>query len=159
MAEVIGQFATRGPGGGLVHSPLSNFHVGDLLINGQIWPSVEHYFQAVKTNDPLRREAIRLASSPGEAKSMGTSRSQTVLRPDWEAIKIRVMRYALRHKFVPVNSEGAYLLNTGHALLIEGNDWGDRFWGMVNGGGENWLGHLLMARRAELRYLEVANPQ
>ena len=40
---------------------------------------------------------------------------------------------------------------TGDAELIEGNNWGDTFWGVCNGVGENHLGKLLMARRAQLR--------
>ena len=32
--------------------------------------------------------------------------------------------------------------------LVEGNYWGDTFWGICNGEGTNWLGILLMAERA-----------
>lgn len=40
---------------------------------------------------------------------------------------------------------------TDDAELVEGNTWGDRYWGVVDGVGENRLGKLLMERRAELR--------
>lgn len=44
------------------------------------------------------------------------------------------------------------LLNTGEAELIEGNTWGDKFWGAVwdkelGWVGQNWLGKLLMEER------------
>lgn len=40
---------------------------------------------------------------------------------------------------------------TGDAELIEGNNWGDTFWGVCNGRGENMLGKLLMEIRDYLR--------
>lgn len=40
---------------------------------------------------------------------------------------------------------------TGDAELIEGNHWGDTFWGVCNGVGQNNLGKLLMAIRSENR--------
>ncbi len=39
------------------------------------------------------------------------------------------------------------LLATGDAVLEEGNNWGDEFWGVVDGRGMNWLGTLLMTVR------------
>lgn len=156
MSEVIDRFATRDASDQLVHSPLSNFSASPMEIHGVTWPTVEHYFQGMKTQRDEEREAIRAAPTPGQAKHLGGARSgRCHLRANWEEIKIPVMRMGLRHKFVPSNADGRYLLNTGNALLIEGNDWGDKFWGCVRGLGENWLGHLLMARRAEIRYLEV----
>ena len=35
--------------------------------------------------------------------------------------------------------------------LVEGNTWGDRFWGVCGGVGLNWLGRLLMQVRDEVR--------
>lgn len=43
------------------------------------------------------------------------------------------------------------LLATGNNILEEGNTWGDRVWGTVNGVGENRLGKILMRVREELR--------
>lgn len=39
------------------------------------------------------------------------------------------------------------LLNTGDALLIEGNTWRDYYWGECKGKGENHLGKILMEVR------------
>ena len=44
------------------------------------------------------------------------------------------------------------LLATGNSLLIEGNTWGDYFWGKVNGHGENQLGLILMDVREKLKW-------
>jgi hypothetical protein len=43
------------------------------------------------------------------------------------------------------------LLATGDKELIEGNTWGDTFWGVCNGIGQNHLGKILMAKRTELK--------
>jgi predicted NAD-dependent protein-ADP-ribosyltransferase YbiA (DUF1768 family) len=43
------------------------------------------------------------------------------------------------------------LLATGNAILIEGNTWGDTFWGQCKGEGTNVLGNILMRRRDFLR--------
>ena len=71
------------------------------------------------------------------------------LRPDWEDIKDDVMLEGLYRKFT--NDELAeWLLDTGDEELVEGNWWGDRYWGVCNGIGQNKLGKLLMKVREEL---------
>ena len=72
------------------------------------------------------------------------------LRPDWETEKISIMRALLRLKFADPALR-AQLVATGVRPLVEGNRWGDRFWGVCGGNGQNMLGKLLMEIRAELR--------
>ena len=45
------------------------------------------------------------------------------------------------------------LLETGSMILIEGNDWGDTYWGAATSTeqGENHLGKILMKIRGKLR--------
>ena len=60
--------------------------------------------------------------------------------------RIRAMRDLLAQKFSdPVLRKR--LAATAPLDLIEGNTWGDRFWGVYEGEGENWLGRLLMEIR------------
>ncbi|MGL5909528.1 MAG: NADAR family protein, partial [Phycicoccus sp.] len=105
--------------------------------------------QAAKAVDVHLALRVLAAPTPGAAKRLARA---IPLRPDWEAEKLGVMRAALRLKF-PVyrTTLTDALLATGDALLVEGNTWGDQFRGVVAGAGQNWLGHLLMARRAEVR--------
>jgi ribA/ribD-fused uncharacterized protein len=145
MSNVVESFYVDG-----VHTPLSNFYSWRMAVDGFEYDTVEHYFQCMKAASVEDAENIRTATTPGEAKRLGR---RCKMRQDWEAIKIPVMRRALLHKFELNNEMGEYLLATGDAWLVEGNTWGDRFWGAVNGVGDNWLGTLLMARRAELRAL------
>ena len=51
---------------------LSNFYPSPIYDNnGKEYPTVEHYFQAMKTLDSKKRELIRLAESPRKAKRIG----------------------------------------------------------------------------------------
>lgn len=125
---------------------LSNFHPSEVSYGGLVYPSVEHAYQAAKTLDLEEQRKIREAHSPGEAKRRGRA---AALRPDWDDIKDEVMMALVWAKFQeePLRSR---LLATGEAILIEGNNWGDRYWG-VDGHGLNKLGLTLMAVRAGLR--------
>ena len=54
-------------------------------------------------------------------------------------------------KFTQNEELKSRLLATGTHLLEEGNTWGDKIWGTVDGEGENHLGKILMRVRKELR--------
>lgn len=139
---------------------LSNFYKGEpLKVFNRTWATGEHAFAGMKTIDKEQRRRIQKAKSPGTAKALGR---RVILRPDWEEIKYDVMMTILRRKFTLEREEGQRLLVTGNALLVEGTKWNDRVWG-VNGHtatavGRNWLGTMLMARRAELLALACGSP-
>ncbi len=126
---------------------LSNFWPSTIVYDGAVCASVEHAYQAAKCVDPAEKEMIRLASTPGRAKRLSR---RVVLRTDWESVKVGVMRECVRLKFRTHADLAALLLATGDAFLMEGNGWGDRFWGVCGGEGANWLGRILMEVRAEL---------
>jgi ribA/ribD-fused uncharacterized protein len=126
---------------------LSNFWYAPRHLDGELAPTAEHAFQAQKTVDPVERARILAAETPGDAKKLGR---RCTLRSDWERVKLSEMRRILEVKFDYGTDTAMRLIGTGDALLVEGNTWGDTFWGVSRGNGENWLGHLLMARRAEL---------
>jgi ribA/ribD-fused uncharacterized protein len=125
---------------------LSNFYPASVRLDDLTYPTVEHAFQAAKTTEPRLRRAVRDVATPGIAKKMGRS---LLLRPDWESMKLDVMLDLLRQKFGHSTLHDL-ILKTGEAKLIEGNTWGDRFWGQVDGEGTNHLGRLLMQVRGEL---------
>lgn len=131
---------------------LSNFHPSPLEAwfddNKVIIPTVEHYYQGSKASNREDRERIFAAKVPGEAKKLG---QRLILPRDWETRKLTVMRNGLEMKFGQHKDLREKLLATGDRELIEGNNWNDRFWGKVNGVGENFLGRLLMALRRDLR--------
>ena len=124
---------------------LSNFSFYSFLDkNGKHWKTTEHYFQASKTLDIKERLQIQASTTPAKAKKLGRSVS---LRKDWDHIKVDVMRDALKLKFDQNEDIKQKLLSTVNYDLVEGNNWGDDFWGMVNNRGLNILGKLLMELR------------
>ena len=126
---------------------LSNFSPAVVLFDGDVYDTVEHAYQAAKTVDREQRARIRAALTPGIAKRLGR---RVTMRPDWDTVKLGVMEDLLRQKFTRTAYTPA-LLRTGGRDLIEGNTWGDRFWGVCNGSGLNHLGELLMKIRDELK--------
>ena len=126
---------------------LSNFYPQGFEEDGVYWPTVEHYFQAMKFKDQDYREKIRAASSPKQAKDLGRTRDLPIQR-DWDSIRDGVMKHALRRKFAHPDLR-QLLLSTGDRELIEKSPY-DRYWGCgADGTGENKLGTLLMEVRDE----------
>lgn len=133
----------------------SNFSAHGFKLDGQYWPSSEHYFQAQKFAGTDYATTIRLAKSPAIAARLGRSRKQP-LRRDWEAIKDDVMRRALLAKFRSHADIRAILLATDDQPLVE-NAPNDYYWGCgIDGSGKNMLGQLLVEIRQTLRDEDVA---
>jgi ribA/ribD-fused uncharacterized protein len=137
------------------HAFLSNFHPVTVVLDGVQYPTLEHAYQAAKTTSPEQRDVIRRAMSPAHAKRLGRS---VTLRPDWDDRKLETMRDLVAKKFAPGTILATQLLATGDEYLEEGNWWGDKFWGVCNGVGRNYLGKLLMAQRMTLRVKETPCP-
>lgn len=123
---------------------LSNFYPAPVMLDGKQFPSVENAYQAAKTTSKFRGPFQDC--TPEKAKRMGR---QVLLRWDWDEIKIDLMRDLLAQKFAKGTELGNKLEATS-GELVEGNNWGDTFWGVCNGVGANWLGRLLMDRRTSL---------
>lgn len=130
---------------------LSNYSLCTIFYAGHAHTSIEHAYQAQKTTDPGLQKMIRECATPALAKRVARA---VTLRPDWEAIKDGIMLDLLREKFA-YEPERSILLSTGDEELVEGNWWGDRYWGQDPiGHGKNMLGKLLMQVRDELRRRE-----
>jgi N-glycosidase YbiA len=128
----------------------SNFSRHGFELDGKYWLTAEHYFQSQKFVGTEYAEHIALARTPKEAAERGRSRA-VPLRTDWEAVKVDVMRIAIRRKFETHPDIRAVLLATGDEQLVE-NAPGDFYWGCgADGSGKNMLGHILMELRATLR--------
>ena len=125
---------------------LSNFHEVEVHYEGVVYRSTEHAYQAAKTLDPDERHEIFSASTPGRARRLG---QKVTMRPDWDDVKLTIMLELNRQKFAYPDLRER-LIQTGRHHLIEGNDWGDKYWGVSGGEGENHLGRTLMDIRAEI---------
>jgi hypothetical protein len=167
--RVIAGFAGR-------YAFLSNFFKRALVVEGDSWPSSEHFYQAQKTDDKQGREEIRNVEECDEAKTLGGElEKKGVQRADWHDVKYGVMVQVLRMKFTQHEDLKRKLLETENALLVEANDWGDNVWGVCicktlathepserkykpakheacTGTGQNLLGKALMQVREEMAF-------
>lgn len=117
-----------------------------------VLPSVEHAYQAskaVRVEDFLKFVDIELTA--GQSKRIGRN---IEIRSDWNKIRVSVMRDFVYQKFSKqLHPELVQLLlDTGDRELIEGNWWGDDFWGVYTENGKNYLGKILMMRRKQLQF-------
>ena len=126
---------------------LSNFWLCEVPYQGIIYPSSEHAYQAAKSPVTEVRMRIRDLKKPIQAKRYGDDlpRIQPI------SARVSVMREIVRSKFFYNTHLAAKLLATNNRHLIEGNTWGDEFWGCVNGHGDNRLGTILEQVRYELK--------
>lgn len=124
---------------------LSNFYPVEVVLDGVTYPSVEHAYQATKTLDLERRQDF-LDVFPGFAKRLG---QRIELRPDWDDVKLVIMKRLNEQKYMRPDLRKK-LCDTYPQDIVEGNTWGDTFWGVCNGKGSNHLGKILMAIRLQI---------
>lgn len=121
---------------------LSNFWPCAVGLDGDEYPSIEHAYQAAKA---AKAEDRKVFQSPqmtaGQAKRAGRTLE---IRADWEQVKVKVMRDLIQQKFKFGSFLGGKLSELWDWHIEEGNTWGDTFWGVCRGRGENHLGKLLM---------------
>lgn len=144
---------------------LSHFYPSPVFVDGETWPTVEHYYQSQRSDDPAYRAAIRHAVSPGIAKRLAASpdaprrvsqqswfrKHRTQPRADWSDVKLDIMRRGDWAKFDQHPPLAGMLTATGPAQLIEDSPF-DSFWGQgPDGLGQNWAGRILMEVRDRLR--------
>lgn len=159
---------------------LSNFSTVDIIYSQRKFISVEHAYQAMKfhagslekvtshdvgeINKEIEGRGIVVTKEmlphiftidkieAGTSKKIANKlRRLGYVRNDWDSAKIVIMIELLILKF----SDDKYynlLQKTKGQYLVEGNDWGDTYWGSVEGRGRNILGRALM----EIRRLDHA---
>jgi hypothetical protein len=129
---------------------LSNFYPCDITFEGKTYTSIEHAYMSAKSLDPNWKQFCIETEDPRAVKK----RSREIkLIPEWENIKVDVMRECVTQKFSkePFRSK---LLDTKNEYIQEGNWWNDRFWGVDLKSnppvGKNMLGILIMEVRSNL---------
>jgi ribA/ribD-fused uncharacterized protein len=140
------------------HRFLSNFHVCSIVYEDIEYTSTEAAYQAAKIYYPESKlktnvERGRIAAmTPSESKKETHMESfKAMIRPDWDNVKLDVMYVINKYKFTQHPELREMLLETGDKYLEETNWWGDIFWGVCNGEGENQLGMMLMRIRNEIK--------
>jgi ribA/ribD-fused uncharacterized protein len=123
---------------------LSNFYKAPLTMGDYLFPAAEHAYQAAKSLNPNDWRDCAACMLPGAVKRLGRI---LPIRPDWEEIKLHVMTEVISAKYEQNPHLKEKLIQTKGIELIEGNHWGDTYWGVCKGVGENHLGKILMAYR------------
>ena len=125
---------------------LSNFYSSPIKYNGKDYATVEHAYQACKSANEEEHEMVRLLNTAGEAKAAG---KKVKIREDWDEVKIAIMTDLIYCKFTQNKDLCEKLSKTGDMDIIEGNTWGDYFWGVCHGMGDNHLGKIIMEFRSK----------
>jgi ribA/ribD-fused uncharacterized protein len=127
---------------------LSNFWPTPIIMDGVKYRSVECAYQAAKSTDPnYRQKFVNIKS--GDAKRLG---KEATCRSDWVIVKVSIMHKLVTQKFNTNDTLRQHLLDTNDVDIIEGNTWGDTFWGVCDGKGDNKLGKIIMSVRDVLVY-------
>jgi|GEM_PF-713368 len=126
---------------------LSNFYNAPVTYEGITYLNNESAFQSAKTCEYDKRlKFANLDSSSAKRKGRNIK-----LKHGWDIIKFDIMYEICLAKFTQNQDLREKLLATGGEHLEEGNTWGDKIWGTVNGIGQNNLGKILMRVREELK--------
>ena len=87
--------------------------------------------------------------TPADAKALG---DRIEPRFDWtDELALKIMEEVVLAKFNAHEDLARKLIETSPSELIEGNTWGDTFWGQCRGTGHNHLGKILMKVRQSVR--------
>lgn len=125
---------------------LSNFYPCVIKWNGRKFKNAEAAYQSAKSPYPIVQDSfVNMGAS--ESKKEGR---KVVLREDWDTIKFDMMCDIVEAKFNQNDYLEEMLIATRDYDLIEGNTWGDTYWGVCDGYGMNMLGKILMALRDDI---------
>lgn len=136
------------------YGAFSNLFKREFDFEGTRYPTAEHAYQAGKARKPAVRAWILSAPSPSLVAMAAHGLYTWDIVPDWSTKKCDRMRAVLFAKFSQHPDLRDLLLGTGDARLVEAgrtDNAVNRFWGEVNGKGQNMLGQLLMEVRTCLR--------
>eukprot|EP00611_Tribonema_gayanum_P015642 TRINITY_DN27519_c0_g1_i1.p1 TRINITY_DN27519_c0_g1~~TRINITY_DN27519_c0_g1_i1.p1 ORF type:complete len:281 (-),score=58.98 TRINITY_DN27519_c0_g1_i1:4-846(-) len=129
---------------------LSNLHRAKVYLPGdeEPYPTVEHAFQASKTEDVQLRSEIRAAPTAIAAKKAAR---KIAVSDAWRSRSEAIMEALVRDKFRRHDKYREQLLGTGAQLLAYVNEHNDKLWGVCDGKGGNKLGLLLMRVRDDIK--------
>jgi ribA/ribD-fused uncharacterized protein len=128
---------------------LGTFSAHPFTLENKVWPTVEHYFHAMKFREGDYQDKIYLASSAKKARKLGRTRFEKI-RKDWSTTKTVFMTRAVYTKCRTHSDVAELLLSTGSQRLVENSQY-DYYWGCGRDRrGENIYGQILMDVRAKL---------
>ena len=132
---------------------LSNFWECKIEYGGIVFRNAESAFQAQKCAEGFMQVAF-INLSGAQAKALG---KKVKIIPEWNEDRLYYMTEILERKFEQNPDLAKQLVATGNEEIVEGNWWGDTYWGVCNGIGENHLGKILMWIREKEKTVERIN--
>ena len=129
---------------------LSNFHLCSIPYEGLVYPSTENAYQAAKVDLMFRDEFV--TCSPNDSKTLWKKFNPKYDAKGWDEVKLDIMNELLVTKFNTNDDLKQKLIDTDRRFIEETNCWGDVYWGVCDGVGENVLGNLIMGIRDQLQF-------
>lgn len=147
----------------LGYGVFTNFYRAPIKVDGALWPTTEHYFQAQKfPTQPSIQEQIRKNPEPRKVFDIANSFiNKWYVRSDWnqESVFLPAMYRGLVAKFTQHPLLYNKLLATKNKILVEDTAKAkreDTRWGAGKDyKGENYLGRLLMYIRDQSRLFKM----
>ncbi len=140
------------------YGAFSNLYRRPVELDGVVYSTAEHAYQAGKARKPAVRDWLMSAPSPALLAMAAHGLYYWDIAPGWSTNKFDRMRRVLLAKFSQHEDLKHLLLSTGNARLAESatiDNEVNRLWGEVNGVGRNMLGTLLMEIREQLRAQQI----
>ena len=132
------------------NNPLSAYSRHGFELDGEVWPSVAHYFEAMKFTDADLRKAICASESPNAARQIA-KRNRRRIRNDWNRLRETYMTRGVYRKCRTSEDASTALLATGERRIVETSQY-DYYWGCGRDTrGLNTYGKVLMQVRERLR--------
>ena len=155
----FGSDESKGP-----YRNLSNMSAHPIDMDGEKFPTVEHYFQAMKAkefkDDEIYNKIIK-SKTPKAAKALG-AKVKNFITEVWDDKRNEFMSRAVHAKFTQHPELRKELLDTGDKVIGEANP-RDTYWGIGTSiesdkskfpskwRGKNKLGHMLMELRTRYK--------
>ena len=128
---------------------LSNMFPRDILYQDKVFTCSETLYMAFKSTGPELVHAIVNERWTGYQAKKFFALNKELTRKDWKGmtgVQMSAMWTALNAKFNTQDMLLARLQGVPSCMLVERNNWNDRYWGIDKSGrGENYLGRMLQA--------------
>ena len=132
------------------NNPLASYSRHAFELDGYQWPSVEHYYQAMKFGDAEYAEQIRQSPCPADASKLGKSKKHK-RRKDWDKVRVTFMTRGSYIKCRTHPDVAQMLLDTVELEITDVSQY-DYFCGSGRDmRGNNAFGKILIGIRYKLR--------
>lgn len=133
-----------------VDDPFSSYSRHGFELEDKYWPTVEHYYEAMKFADTDYQEKIRTSETAEIANKLGHDKKQKRAK-DWKKNRMVMMIRAFYTKCKTYPEIAEKLIETGNDKLMENSQY-DYFWGCGRDKlGTNTYGKVLINVRNKLK--------